>query len=278
MKFNLVLVALLSFTTWMNAVYAVHGPTDNCLCHQWSTTTVHPDRIVDYTVQKEGVCPIYAILFRTVLGKRLCSKPNTEWAQKVIWTVDAKKAASLGTTQSKDGSASESTPAAALLTNPAETKATTVMRQLENNDDEGAKSNVQMEDAMMATSPNTQGLGSAGITTTTMSTLTNPTVTRQLEDYKNEGVTKVNQNEDGKKEALMRTTQNTGLGMSGMTTAMSTLTSTTGKKRTARTTNPNKNTRKVVKKVNQRKKKIKWRHRKIQRNKRKIRQWQRRRS
>ncbi|XP_044074271.1 eotaxin-like [Siniperca chuatsi] len=108
MRFSLVLAALLCFSTWMSMVHAIHGPLSSC-CMQWSNTRVPVERIMDYTIQSEGVCPITAIIFQTKFGKRLCSDPNNKWAKKAILKVDVEKAL-LENRQNEDGSTSNITP------------------------------------------------------------------------------------------------------------------------------------------------------------------------
>ncbi|XP_044074272.1 eotaxin-like [Siniperca chuatsi] len=109
MRFSLVLAALLCFSTWMSMVHATHGPVSSC-CMQWSKTRVPVERIMDYTIQSEGVCPITAIIFQTKFGKRLCSDPNNKWAKKAILKVDVEKKALLENRQNEDESTSNITP------------------------------------------------------------------------------------------------------------------------------------------------------------------------
>ncbi|XP_035527017.1 eotaxin-like [Morone saxatilis] len=112
MRVSLVLSALLCFTTWMSMVHATHGPVSDC-CIGWSNTRVQLDRIVNYTVQSEGVCPITAIKFHTKLGKTLCSDPSSPWAKRAIKKVDGEKKKSglqeLG--QNEDRTTRDITPA-----------------------------------------------------------------------------------------------------------------------------------------------------------------------
>ncbi|XP_041848236.1 uncharacterized protein LOC121644407 [Melanotaenia boesemani] len=132
MQLSLVLATLLCLTTWLNFVKATTGPVQNCPCVSWSKTRVHPDRIVRYTNQMEGVCSISAVKFLTIRGITLCSDPNSNWAKQVIKKLNAKtrvaSTASTNTppqnkldwilttkgekTQDDEGSASDMTPAA----------------------------------------------------------------------------------------------------------------------------------------------------------------------
>ncbi|XP_047444584.1 monocyte chemotactic protein 1B-like isoform X2 [Mugil cephalus] len=92
MQFSLVLATFLCFSTWMSLVHTVsaHGPPSDC-CLQWSRTKLHPKQIKNYTIQSEGVCPIKAVVFLTVRGKRVCSNPETPWVKKAILKVDREK-------------------------------------------------------------------------------------------------------------------------------------------------------------------------------------------
>ncbi|KAA8587228.1 eotaxin isoform X1 [Etheostoma spectabile] len=90
MRFSPVIAALLCFTTWMSMVHASIGPMASC-CYWRSKTRVPLERIVDYTNQSEGLCPITAVVFKTKLGKRICSDPNSDWAVKAIQKVDKEK-------------------------------------------------------------------------------------------------------------------------------------------------------------------------------------------
>ncbi|XP_071346994.1 lymphotactin-like [Trachinotus anak] len=110
MRFSL--VTLLCFITWMSSVHATLRPVGNCPCPVWSKTRPPIRRIVDYTVQAEGVCPIRAVVFRTVTGKRVCSDPNIDWVKTAMLKVDQGKKASREMEESEQGSASGITPAA----------------------------------------------------------------------------------------------------------------------------------------------------------------------
>ncbi|XP_075340367.1 uncharacterized protein LOC142399525 [Odontesthes bonariensis] len=112
MQFGLVLATLLCFTTWMNLVHAVTGPVQNCPCLRWSPTQIHVDKILNYTIQREGICSITAIMFQTVRGKTICSDPETKWTKKAMQKVDSKaKPKVVEKIQKEEGSASEMTPA-----------------------------------------------------------------------------------------------------------------------------------------------------------------------
>ncbi|XP_070831049.1 eotaxin-like [Chaetodon trifascialis] len=121
MKLSLALAALLCFTTWMSMVHATHGPIGNCLCPMLSKTRVKVERIVDYTNQSEGICPVAAIIFHTKTGKSLCSDPNSAWARRAKLKVDEerKKKTLKEMRQNEDESTSDVTPAASYASNNA---------------------------------------------------------------------------------------------------------------------------------------------------------------
>ncbi|GAA6213494.1 eotaxin-like [Lates japonicus] len=111
MRSSLGLASLLCFITWMSLVHATHGPVSSC-CLRWSTTIVPLDRIMNYTIQSEGICPIKAVVFQTQSGKRLCSDPNNRWAKRAMEKVNEKTKALLKVKQNEQGSASDNKPAA----------------------------------------------------------------------------------------------------------------------------------------------------------------------
>ncbi|XP_061588020.1 lymphotactin-like [Cololabis saira] len=146
MKFSLILATLLCFATWINLVHPNHGPTDNCWCHHLSTTRVHRDRIVDYTVQKEGVCTIKAIIFQTVRGKRVCSDPSSSWAKTMILVVDEKKATLSSGKERLASSSIMTTTTASTFTNTTETNGTTVTRHLKKSNSKRPNTMIQKKD------------------------------------------------------------------------------------------------------------------------------------
>ncbi|XP_034744717.1 eotaxin-like [Etheostoma cragini] len=90
MRYSPVIASLLCFTTWMSMVHASIGPMAGC-CYRRSNTRVPLEKIVDYTSQSEGLCPITAVVFKTKLGRRICSDPDSDWAVKAIRKVDKEK-------------------------------------------------------------------------------------------------------------------------------------------------------------------------------------------
>ncbi|CAB1426964.1 unnamed protein product [Pleuronectes platessa] len=87
---RIVVLAILSFITWMSSVHAMHGPVSGC-CLGVSDTRVPLWKIKNYTIQFEGVCPVTAIVFQTELGNRICKDPQSDWAKKAKMKVDEAK-------------------------------------------------------------------------------------------------------------------------------------------------------------------------------------------
>ncbi|XP_043082712.1 C-C motif chemokine 32b.3 [Puntigrus tetrazona] len=76
--------------------------TPNC-CLKTSKGRIPKNRVLDYTVQKAGVCPINAIVLLTKREKMKCFDPDSEWIKEIIRTVEQKKL-----TQNSDPKASPS--------------------------------------------------------------------------------------------------------------------------------------------------------------------------
>ncbi|GAA6234892.1 eotaxin-like [Lates japonicus] len=106
MRSSLGLACLLCFITWMSLVHATHGPMSSCLCVRLSNTKVQVKRIVNYTIQSDGICPMKAVVFQTQSGKRLCSDPHSNWAKRAMKKVDEETKVQLNVEQNEEGSAS----------------------------------------------------------------------------------------------------------------------------------------------------------------------------
>ncbi|TKS79996.1 C-C motif chemokine 24 CK-beta-6 [Collichthys lucidus] len=89
-----------------------HGMVGQWCCMQWSTTKVPTNRIANYTIQPEGVCPVSAIIFRTTRGKTICSDPDNGWTERAMKKVDEEKKK---LQQNEDESTSDITPAASTM-------------------------------------------------------------------------------------------------------------------------------------------------------------------
>ncbi|XP_037643468.1 eotaxin-like isoform X2 [Sebastes umbrosus] len=112
MRLSLVLAALLCFTTWMSVGHATPRPVSSC-CLGRSDTMVQFKRILNYTIQTDGVCQITAVVFLTKLGKRICSDPNSDWAKRTILKLDEEKKKEKALQeqgQYEEGSTSDITP------------------------------------------------------------------------------------------------------------------------------------------------------------------------
>ncbi|XP_047197970.1 lymphotactin-like isoform X2 [Hippoglossus stenolepis] len=150
----IVVLAILSFITWMSSVHAMHVPVSGC-CPLVSNTRVHIKRIKNYTIQSEGVCPVTAIVFETMLGTRICSDPESNWAKKAKVKVDEEAKGLLEMEQNAQASTSDSTSTVPTTTKKAKVKV-----------DEEAKGLLEMEQ-------NTQA-------STSDSTSTVPTTTKKV--------------------------------------------------------------------------------------------------
>ncbi|XP_034469233.1 lymphotactin-like [Hippoglossus hippoglossus] len=150
----IVVLAILSFITWMSSVHAMHVPVSGC-CPLVSNTRVHIKRIKNYTIQSEGVCPVTAIVFETMLGTRICSDPESDWAKKAKVKVDEEAKGLLEMEQNAQASTSDSTSTVPTTTKKAKVKV-----------DEEAKGLLEMEQ-------NTQA-------STSDSTSTVPTTTKKV--------------------------------------------------------------------------------------------------
>ncbi|KAJ8357031.1 hypothetical protein SKAU_G00198250 [Synaphobranchus kaupii] len=71
-------------------VSATNGPALSC-CLTISDTRVHPKNIVNYTVQRIGLCPVEAVVFETRKGKKVCSELGRNWVIRAMDKVDKEK-------------------------------------------------------------------------------------------------------------------------------------------------------------------------------------------
>ncbi|XP_052333370.1 uncharacterized protein LOC118402500 [Oncorhynchus keta] len=106
MRLSLMFCTWLCVASWMAGVYANVGPIKSC-CLQLSQTRVHPNNVVDYTVQTTVLCSIDAIVsvhynnisytvilhrkdykLHTIGRKRICADPGRDWVRKAVGKVD----------------------------------------------------------------------------------------------------------------------------------------------------------------------------------------------
>uniref|UniRef100_A0A673HVU6 Chemokine interleukin-8-like domain-containing protein n=1 Tax=Sinocyclocheilus rhinocerous TaxID=307959 RepID=A0A673HVU6_9TELE len=76
------------------AVSFCHAETSqrpSACCLQTSKNRISINRVLSYTVQKAGVCPINAIVLLTVGRKIRCFDPDSEWIKAIMRMVDQKK-------------------------------------------------------------------------------------------------------------------------------------------------------------------------------------------
>ncbi|XP_034039044.1 eotaxin-like [Thalassophryne amazonica] len=89
MRFGLPLASLLCFT-WMSSMDTAGIPAQSCCLH-WSNKRVPLDKIKNYTIQTDSVCPITAVIFHTKRGNKICSSPGSTWTQEAMEKVDKKR-------------------------------------------------------------------------------------------------------------------------------------------------------------------------------------------
>lgn len=76
----------------MLVLTASDGPVVSC-CQKTSNTMLERAKIKSYYKQKKGLCPVDAVIFVTVKGKKLCSDPTSAWVKKTMAYVNEKKRA-----------------------------------------------------------------------------------------------------------------------------------------------------------------------------------------
>ncbi|XDV27809.1 hypothetical protein PO909_031291 [Leuciscus waleckii] len=84
------------------------GPPPNC-CLKLGYRGVRLEKVLNYRIQIEGLCPIKAVVIQTVSGKILCSDLNSNWTKRAMRKVDeAKKAREQESVPAEGASAEES--------------------------------------------------------------------------------------------------------------------------------------------------------------------------
>nr|QIH54606.1 C-C motif chemokine 2 [Larimichthys crocea] len=85
---SLTLVSLFLLASVLSTASA-HGGLASC-CRSFSKTQVHRDNLKDYYKQNQPPCPIPAVVFTTIKGKRICSNPTSVWAMTSMAYLDGK--------------------------------------------------------------------------------------------------------------------------------------------------------------------------------------------
>ncbi|XP_045907254.1 eotaxin-like [Micropterus dolomieu] len=85
---SLTFVSLLLLTIMVYTASA-QGGIGSC-CRQITTTQIHRDRLKSYYKQYKPSCPLEAVVFTTVQGKRLCSDPGKVWTKTSMAYIDGK--------------------------------------------------------------------------------------------------------------------------------------------------------------------------------------------
>ncbi|XP_051538130.1 C-C motif chemokine 20-like [Myxocyprinus asiaticus] len=81
-------VCLVLFLFCITAVTS--KPSSNC-CLKTSNKRIHKNKVVDYTIQRAGLCPINAIVLLTEKRKARCSDPDSAWIKNIMAMVDQRK-------------------------------------------------------------------------------------------------------------------------------------------------------------------------------------------
>ncbi|XP_030608788.1 monocyte chemotactic protein 1B-like [Archocentrus centrarchus] len=68
---------------------SAQGGISSC-CQKISNTHVHRDLLTSYYVQQPPSCPLTAVVFTTVSGKRICSHPLKLWTQNSMAYLNGK--------------------------------------------------------------------------------------------------------------------------------------------------------------------------------------------
>lgn len=68
----------------------VNGQVYTC-CRKTYNNNVKVNRLASYYMQNTNMCPIKAVTFVTISGKKLCSDPTNDWAKLAMNHLDQKK-------------------------------------------------------------------------------------------------------------------------------------------------------------------------------------------
>ncbi|XP_059201072.1 monocyte chemotactic protein 1B-like [Centropristis striata] len=72
---------------------SANGSVASC-CLKLSTTNIHRDFLVVYYKQYKPSCPIHAVVFITLRGKRICADPGRVWTKTSMAYIDGKNSVS----------------------------------------------------------------------------------------------------------------------------------------------------------------------------------------
>ncbi|KAK9539068.1 hypothetical protein VZT92_004200 [Zoarces viviparus] len=79
----------LLLATIMVSTASAHGGIASC-CRKLTETQVHREQLKSYYEQYKPPCPIHAVVFTTVKGKRICSDPESMWTKTSMAYLDGK--------------------------------------------------------------------------------------------------------------------------------------------------------------------------------------------
>ncbi|XP_035276789.1 monocyte chemotactic protein 1B-like [Anguilla anguilla] len=78
-------------------------------CLTTTNTKIRVGLVDHYRIQKKGPCPVDAVVFFTIRGLSICSKPSDPWTQRAMATVDSRKRTTPTTSTTSPNASSEST-------------------------------------------------------------------------------------------------------------------------------------------------------------------------
>ncbi|XP_062285445.1 monocyte chemotactic protein 1B-like [Scomber scombrus] len=68
---------------------SAQGGIASC-CRTVSNTQIHREQLKSYYVQHKTSCPLHAVVFTTMRGKRICSDPEKVWTSTSMAFLDGK--------------------------------------------------------------------------------------------------------------------------------------------------------------------------------------------
>ncbi|XP_053186131.1 monocyte chemotactic protein 1B-like [Scomber japonicus] len=84
---SLTFVSLFLLTILSTA--SAQGGIASC-CRKVSKTQIHREQLMSYYVQHKTSCPLRAVVFTTMTGRRICSDPERLWTKTSTAFLDGK--------------------------------------------------------------------------------------------------------------------------------------------------------------------------------------------
>ncbi|KAM7379166.1 hypothetical protein PAMP_004736 [Pampus punctatissimus] len=85
---GLTIVSLFLLTILVSTASA-QGGIASC-CRRLSSTQIHRELLRSYYIQHKSPCPIHAVVFTTMKGKRICADPHKIWTMTSMAFLDGK--------------------------------------------------------------------------------------------------------------------------------------------------------------------------------------------